>query len=224
MREARSWLFDGRGGDCERALAAEADLAGKTKRPDDHAEALVELARVQLDRGALSESGQSLRQARQALDASEAAALMLEPERRRLAAEIAHVRAQVLGAIGEKQLALERADEMGVALKLAGDAHAGQKATALKGWIAARNGDDKAALGQLQTATRPTLRMALALAQFRAGDPERARATMEELARRMVNDMEGALTRPRAAAWLRAQPPVVGRQTAAVSAEKAKAD
>ena len=64
MREARSWLFDGRFGDGERALSAEADLSAKTKRPGDQADALVELARVQLDRGALSEAGQSLRQAR----------------------------------------------------------------------------------------------------------------------------------------------------------------
>jgi hypothetical protein len=131
------------------------------------------------------------------------------------------VRAMVLGAIGERQLANARAEEMGVALKLAGDAHAGQKATALKGWIAARNGDDQAASAELPTATRPTLRMALALATARAGDEARARTMMEELSRRLVNDMEGALTKPRAAAWLRSQPAAVSRQP---TSEKTKAD
>jgi hypothetical protein len=45
--------------------------------------------------------------------------------------------------------------------------------------------------------------MALALAVARSGDPARARSIMEELARRPVNDLEGALTRPRAQVWLR---------------------
>jgi tetratricopeptide (TPR) repeat protein len=203
MREARSWLFDGRSGDCERALATEADLSAKTKRPGDQADALVELARVQLDRGALAEAGQSLRLARQVLEAPEAPALMSETERRKLSGEGLHVRAMVLGAIGERQLAEARADEMGVAFKLAGDPHAGARATSLKGWIAARNGDDKTALTQLSQASRPTLKLALALALTRAKDEEKARAIFDELAKRMVNDIEGALTRPRAAAWMK---------------------
>jgi len=203
MREARSWLFEGRFGDGERALVAEADLSAKTKRPGDQADALVELARVQLDRGALSEAGQSLRQARQTLDAPENTAVLTEGDRRKFSSEAIHVRAMVLAAVGERQLAVERADEMGVALKLAGDARAGQKATALKGWIAARNGDDKTALGELAQATRPTLRLAYALALVRSGDQEKARTIFDELARRMVNDLEGALTRPRAQAWLK---------------------
>lgn len=215
MREARSWLFEAREGDCERALAAEADLAQKTHRPGDQAEALVELGRVQLDRGALSEAGQSLRLARQTLEAKEAGALTSEVERRRLLAEALHVRAMVLGAIGERQLANARADEMGAALKLAGDAQAGRKATALKGWISARNGDDKAALAELANATRPTLRMALALAAARAGDQTRAHAIMDELAHRMVNDIEGALTRSRAQAWLKTQPTAVAQKPSA---------
>jgi tetratricopeptide (TPR) repeat protein len=203
MREARSWLFDGRFGDGERALVGEADLSAKTKRPGDQADALVELARVQLDRGALAEAGQSLRQARQALDAPENTAVLTEGDRRKFSSEAMHVRAMVLAAVGERQLAVERADEMGVVLKLAGDARAGQKATALKGWIAARNGDDKTAVGELAQATRPTLRLAYALALVRSGDQEKARAIFDELGRRMVNDLEGALTRPRAQAWLK---------------------
>ncbi|HEX6837862.1 MAG TPA: tetratricopeptide repeat protein [Polyangia bacterium] len=203
MREARSWLFDGRFGDGERALAAEADLSAKTKRPGDQADALIELARVQLDRNALSEAGQSLRVARQALESPDNTAVLTEGERRHLSSEAIHVRAMVLAAIGERQLAEQRADEMGVVLKLGGDAKAGQKATALKGWIAARNGDDKTALGELAQATRPTLRLAYALALVRSGDEGKARAVFDELARRMVNDLEGALTRPRASAWLK---------------------
>jgi tetratricopeptide (TPR) repeat protein len=203
MREARSWLFDGRFGDGERALSGEADLSAKTKRPGDQADALIELARVQLDRGALSEAGQSLRQARLALDAPDNGAVLTEGERRKLSSEAIHVRAMVLAAIGERQLAEQRADEMGVVLKLAGDAQAGRKATALKGWIAARNGDDKTALGELAQATRPTLRLAYALALTRANDEQKARAVFDELSRRMVNDLEGALTRPRASAWLK---------------------
>jgi Flp pilus assembly protein TadD len=203
MREARSWLFDGRFGDGERALSIEADLSAKTKRPGDQGDALVELARVQLDRGALSEAGQSLRQARQALESPDNTAVLTEGDRRRLSGEAIHVRAMILAAVGERQLAEQRADEMGVVLKLAGDARAGQKSTALKGWIAARNGDDKIALGELAQATRPTLRLAYALALVRGNDEAKARTIFDELARRMVNDMEGALTRPRAAAWLK---------------------
>jgi hypothetical protein len=47
---------------------------------------------------------------------------------------------------------------------------------------------------------------------------------MEELARRMVNDIEGALTRPRASAWLKAQPPRAVSGQAATGADKVKAD
>ncbi len=203
MREARSWLFDSRFGDGERSLSAEADLSAKTRRPGDQGDALVELARVQLDRNALAEAGQSLRQARSALDAPDAAAILTEGQRRGLSSEAIHVRAMVLAAIGERQLADARADEMGVVLKLGGDPKAGQKSTALKGWISARNGDDKAALGMLAQATRPTLRLAYALALVRAGEEPKARTIFDELAHRMVNDLEGALTRPRAAAWLK---------------------
>jgi tetratricopeptide (TPR) repeat protein len=203
MREARSWLFDGRYGDGERALSAEADLSAKTKRPGDQADALVELARVQLDRNALAEAGQTLRVARTALEAPDNGAVLTEGQRRGLSSEAIHVRAMVLAAIGERGLAEQRADEMGVVLKMGGDAKAGQKATALKGWIAARNSDDKTAVGELAQATRPTLRLAWALALVRGGEEGKARAVFDELARRMVNDLEGALTKPRAGAWLK---------------------
>ncbi|HZS36480.1 MAG TPA: tetratricopeptide repeat protein [Polyangia bacterium] len=205
MREARSWVFDARGGDAERALAVEADLAAKTHRPGDQVDALVELGRIQLDRGAVSDAGQSLRQASEVLATPEAQAAFDDEERRHLQAEMLNVRAMVLGAVGERGLAEARADELGGLLKAALDPRATEKATALKGWIAARNHDDKTALAQLQTAYRPTLRMALALAAQRAGDVARARQIMEELSRRMENDLEGALTRPRALAWLKQQ-------------------
>jgi hypothetical protein len=206
MREARSWVFDARGGDAERALSTEADLAGKTKRPGDQADAFVELARIQLDRGAVSDAGQSLRQASEALASPEAASLVDDEDRRRIQAELLGVRAMVLGAVGERALAEARADELQTLLKAALDPRAAEKASSLKGWIAARNHDDKTALAQLETSYRPTLRMALALAAARAGDTAKAKQIMEQLSRRMENDLEGALTRPRAIAWLKQQP------------------
>jgi tetratricopeptide (TPR) repeat protein len=207
MRDAHSWLYEGRATDAERALAAEADLAQKTHRPGDQADALVELSRLLVDRGALAEAGQSLRQATALLAAHDGGSALGEVERHRLGAEAVNVRAMVLAAIGERQLAEARADDLGGILRANGDPQAQARTTALKGWIAARNGDDKTALAQLGAATRPTLRMALALAAARAGDAARARAIMEDLARRDENDLEGALTRPRAVAWLKAAAP-----------------
>jgi hypothetical protein len=84
------------------------------------------------------------------------------------------------------------------------DPRAAERARALRGWIAARNHDDKSALANLSSATRPTLKMALALAIQRSGDGARARSIMEELAKQVDNDLETALSRPRAVAWLRA--------------------
>lgn len=210
MRAARSWLFEGRESDCERALAAEVEWARQHRWPGDQAEALVELARVQLDRAQLAAAGQSLRQLREALGAEVGPRTSLL-QRREVASEAQRVSAMILGAIGEPQLAAARAEQMGAALELAEVPRAGQQATALKGWIAARNGDDRTALGELAHATRPTLRMALALAAARAGDLPRAETIMEALAQRQVNDLEGALTRARAAAWLKAHPTVSQR-------------
>ncbi len=205
MREARSWIFEGRQGEAEKSLAAEADLAQKTKRPGDEADARVELGRVQLDRGAVSEAGQMVRQAFEVLQNKDLQPSMSDDERRRLTGEALQVRAMVLAAVGERALAEQRADEMGLALRIAGDPRAAEKTTALRGWIAARNRDDKTALVDLAVASRPTLRMALALAATRSGDPARAKTIMEELSKRAENDLEGALTRPRAIAWLKTQ-------------------
>ena len=89
-----------------------------------------------------------------------------------------------------------------------------QKTTALRGWIAARNGDDQNALIDLATAPNPTERMALALAAQRTGDLTRAHTIMEELAKRLANDIEGALTRPRAIAWLKTTPKAAAKSAA----------
>jgi tetratricopeptide (TPR) repeat protein len=207
MREARAWVFEARLGEAEKALLAESDTAQKTRRPGDEADALVELGRLQLDRGALTDAGNTLRQVTDLLSNKELALGMNDEERRRMSAEALGVRAMVLAAIGERQLAEQRAEDMGVALKASSDPRSAEKTTALKGWIAARNRDDKTALVDLAVATRPTLRMALALAVARAGEHPRARAIMEELAKRCENDLEGALTRPRAHAWLKTQKP-----------------
>jgi tetratricopeptide (TPR) repeat protein len=204
MREARSFVFDGRPGEAEKAMAAEVALAEKTKRPGDQADALIELARLQIDRGAVVDAGQSLRQANEVLNGRDQQTIT-EAERRVLAADALEERCMVLAAVGERQTAEVRADELGTILKIDGDPNAGARAAALKGWIAARNRDDKGALAGLTSATRPTLRMALALALARANEQPKAKVIMEELARRNENDLEGALSRTRAAAWLKSQ-------------------
>src|SRR5262249_22765169 len=118
-------------------------------------------------------------------------------------AEILTLRAMLLAAVGERELAEERCDGLALLLKLATHPTPDKQANGLRGWIAARSGDDQAALIQLADATRPSLRMALSLALERAGKHAEAKAIMTELSHRMVNDVEGALTRPRALAWLK---------------------
>ena len=208
MRQARIWIYEGREVEAERAYTAEADLAQKTHRPGDQLDALVEESRVQLDRGSLAEAGQTLRQASIAAGAQKE----LRPADLPTASgggwlpEMLQVRAMILGAVGEqRQLAQKRADETraGAQLGKQVDPQTVARVTAIRGWIAARNGDDRGALIDLAVATQPTMRMALALAAMRAGDVGRARAIMEELSKRLENDLEGALTRPRALAWMR---------------------
>jgi hypothetical protein len=198
MRQARSWIYEGREVEAERAYTAEADLAQKIHRPGDELDALVEQARVQLDRGALADSGQTLRQTAAVLAQGVGA-----DDKKRLVPEILQIQAMILGAVGEPKLATARADELSALLTKQVDPRTVARTTELKGWIAARNGDDKSALVSLATATQPTMRMALALAAIRAGDAGRARTIMEELSKRLENDLEGALTRPRARSWLR---------------------
>src|SRR5205823_3526179 len=63
LREARSWLNEGRLAEAEQSLAKEAELAKKAARPADQIDAQTELARVRLDRGAFAEAGATLREA-----------------------------------------------------------------------------------------------------------------------------------------------------------------
>jgi Tfp pilus assembly protein PilF len=203
MRQARIWIYEGREVEAERAYTAEADLAQKTHRPGDQLDALVEESRVQLDRGSLADAGQTLRQASALLAQKETLPPISDGERRRLSPEMLQVRAMILGAVGERELAQKRADELNAQLSKQVDPQTVARVTAIRGWIAARNGDDRGALVDLAVATQPTMRMALALAAMRAGDVGRARAIMEELSKRLENDLEGALTRPRAVAWMR---------------------
>jgi tetratricopeptide (TPR) repeat protein len=203
MREVHAWLYEGRGVDAERALTAEADLAEKTHRPGDQLDALVELARVQLDRGAVTDAGQTLRQAQTLVSTRDLQPPIPDDERRRGSLEVLALRAMVLATVGERALAEARTAELGTALR--GHPQQAERTTSLRGWIAARNGDDKTAVIDLAVATRPTMRMALALALLRTGDTARARTIMDELGKRLENDLEGALTRPRALAWLKQQ-------------------
>jgi predicted Zn-dependent protease len=213
MRDARSYIFEGEVADAERALYAESELADRAKRPADQVDALVELARLQLDRSAVAEAGQTLRRAQEVLGSAENGAAISAEARRRLGTEIAQVRAMILAAVGERQLAEARMSELLAQWKLDGDPQAEAKVAALRGWVAARNHDDKTALAQLGGATRPTLRLALALAAQRAGDVARARTIMEELAKATENELEVALTRPRALVWLKANRGVASAPT-----------
>jgi len=217
MREARSWIFDGKVAEAERALYAEADLAERAKRPGDEAEALVEVARLQLDRSAVAEAGQSLRRAQEVLANPDNGPAISAEARRRLGAEVGQVRAMILAAVGERQLAEVRMGELLAQWKLQGDPQAEQKVAALRGWVAARNHDDKSALAQLGGATRPTLRLALALAAQRGGDGARARTIMEDLSKATENELEVALTRPRALAWLKANRGIAAAPPAATA-------
>jgi Flp pilus assembly protein TadD len=207
MREARTFVFEGRSADAESALSAEVELSRRAKRPADELDALLELSRVQLDRSSLAEAGQSLRPADEILRNRdpEVAGSLSATVRLNMQAEAQYQRAMLLGAIGERQVADSRISEMHATLRELNDPHADQKAAALRGWLAARNHDDAAALSGLAQATRPTLKQAYALALARSGQTEPAIKLMRELANRTENDLEGALTRPRAQAWLKQQ-------------------
>jgi predicted Zn-dependent protease len=215
MREARSWLYEGRVPEAERALASEAALAEKTKRPGDEADALIELGRLQLDRSAPVETAASIKRAETALAAPDAAVALNEHSRRVEEERLLSMRAMVLGAVGERVLAETRANEMVTLMREMGDPLAEPKGNRLRGWVAARDGDDKTAIKLLDGATQPTQKLALALALARAGEAVRARALMESLARTSDNDLEVGLTRPRASAWLKANPMKTAANTGA---------
>ncbi|MCS6912493.1 MAG: tetratricopeptide repeat protein [Myxococcota bacterium] len=242
MRTARSYLFEGPGlghaaamATVERALLAEAEASRKAGRRGDQIHALMELARLQVERNALADAGHTVRTIAELLERSQppmpdkdgkeqrdegpgeggrtagnsdGAALLSEDERVRWGTELLALRALMLVAIGEPELAEARVKEMEARLK--GPAGR-QRVQELRGDLAARSGDARTAVALLDKATRPTLRLALALALAagKAGeqaDPARARAIMEELSRRTINDLEGALSRSRARSWLKANP------------------
>ncbi len=209
LRSALSYLFENNSIEAEKALVREGAEARKGGRLAESAEAFLQVARIQVERGALAEAGRGLKEAKDSLARPSGAAAppaVEEVERRRLQAELTQTRAMALAALYERELADARADEAGGQLKLAGDQHADERVKVLKVWIAFRAGDDKAALAALEKATLPSLRYAYALALARSGDMARARTIMDELARRNSVDLETALARPRAAAWLKGTP------------------
>lgn len=247
MRSARSHVFEAIGAptsrlfqNAEKELQAEADLARKLDRRADQLHALVELGRMQIERGALTDAGHTIHSARELLDASagtaaaankpaeadaskntdKAAPTLTAEERQRYQGEVVVLRALLLGSIGESGLAEERADELE---KLWRGAAGLLRARELRGDLAARSGDREGVVklldptvtsdvGKASTASlRPLSRLALgfALGGGKPGeqlDTTRARALMDELGKRNVNDLEGALTRGRARAWLKQNP------------------
>jgi hypothetical protein len=228
LRIARSHLFEEHAPDAELAMIKEADWARKQRRPIDAAETFLEVARVQLERGALAEAGRGLREAQNSLKPPKPAAPagaaqaasptapagtrtgpipIPELERRRVTTLITEMRALALASLGERALAEARVDELGGQLRALGERQSLSRLRVLRGWIAGRVGDDQAALAGLDQAAVPTMRYAYALALARTGDAARARVIMEELSRRTANDLETAISRPRALAWLRTNAP-----------------
>ena len=154
-------------------------------------------------------------------------------ERLRYGGELLVLRALLLSAVGETALAEERADELE---KLWRPPVGLTRARELRGDLAARSGDregvvklldpltttpsggDAAAAAKTMAAMRPLPRLALgyALGGGKPGEPmdgARARALMEDLAKRNVNDLEGALSRGRARGWLKQNPADKGDKT-----------
>ena len=123
-------------------------------------------------------------------------------------AETVVLRALLLSTIGERELAQERAGELEKMLR--GSAGL-QRAREVRGDLAARDGDRQAVVNLLEQSQRPTAKLALALA-LGGGKPgeqidfAKAHALMEELSKRSVNELETALTRGRARAWLKQNP------------------
>lgn len=218
MRDARSWLFEDRSIDAEKAMVKEGAEARRAGRLTDAAETFVEVARIQIERGALAEAGRGMKEATETLkrtpptgNAARQQSSIEEVEWRRLSGELLTVRAMALAAMFERDAAEGRADELGRLLKQSGDAHADDRVKVLKGWIAWKVGDDKAAIAALEKAALPSLRYAYAMALARSGDNARARTIMDELSRRTANDLDTALSRPRAAAWLKTTPTTASR-------------
>src|SRR5262249_19077517 len=98
MRSARSWLFD------EKYLEGERERKAGRRLPA--AQAFLEAARSQLERGALTEAGRGLAEARRSLtDAGEQGAQrQLGPDETRLLAELDALRALALAGLREGNL------------------------------------------------------------------------------------------------------------------------
>ncbi len=236
LRLALSRLFEGAGLptaklllDAEKDLQGELELAKKLHRKADQAQALVHMARLQIERGAQNDAAKTVGQLRELLSAEEptpgaeksdagkaidkgpadkSSPTLSSDEKARLGADLLWLRALLLYTIGEKDLARERADEIEKTLR----GKLGQRgAEDLKGELAARSGDRQQVVTHLAQSTRPTGRLALALA-LGGGKPgeqidmPKARSLMEELSRRNVIDLDGALTRGRAKLWLKQNP------------------
>lgn len=254
MRGARSYLFEAVGvpatrlfQSAEKELQTEVDVAKKLDRKSDQLHALIELTRLQLERGALGDAGHTIHAARELLadgsakpaasakspdkaadkpeseidKAAEKAAPTLSPEeRQRYQMELLVLRALLLGSVGESALAEERADELE---KLWRGPLGQARARELRGDLAARSGDREGVVKLLDptvtsdtgkasvSSLRPLSRLALAFALGggKVGeqlDTARARVLMDDLSKRNINDLEGALTRGRARAWLKQNP------------------
>jgi hypothetical protein len=247
LRTARSRLLETAGAptaklmlDAEKDYAAEAEVARRLDRRADQVGTLLELSRVQIERGALSEAARTLQTARDAIEgkleadgdkpgeasaagagktaadkekaererADKAAPTLSEDEKGRFQAEAVVLRALLLAGVGESELAQERAGELEKMLR--GSAGL-QRAREVRGDLAARDGDRQTAVNLLEQSQRPTAKLALALA-LGGGKPgeqidfAKARTLMEELSKRSVNELETALTRGRAKAWLKQNP------------------
>jgi hypothetical protein len=254
MRSARSRLLDTPAvptpkqlQDAEKDYVAEAETAKKLRRRADRERALLELARVQIERGALAEAAQTAQLASDGIDGKDelapeadadkskdatkdegkaaapekagdkagdkpavdkSAPTLTEDEKARFQAEVLGLRALLLGSVGEPVIAEERAAAIEKTLRgKLGE----QRAREVRGDLAARAGDRQAVVKHLTGSQRATAKLALALA-LGGGKPgeqidaARGRSLMEELAKRNVNDLETALTRARARAWLKANP------------------
>ncbi|MBL8634562.1 MAG: tetratricopeptide repeat protein [Myxococcales bacterium] len=238
LRLSRTRLYEGLGIptsktllDAEKDLQGELELSKKLNRRSDEVQTLLELARLQLERGAVTEAAKTLPLIREQLDATDsssigkdaktdaakpadkalldkAAPTLSDDEKNRYRADLLWLRALLLHSVGERELATQRADEIEKTLK----GKLGQRmAEDLRGDLAARSGDRQEVVAHLSNSTRPTSRWALALA-LGGGKPgeqldlPKARTLMEELSKRNVVDLEGALTRGRAKQWLKQNP------------------
>ncbi|MBP6608927.1 MAG: hypothetical protein KA258_05025 [Deltaproteobacteria bacterium] len=141
--------------------------------------------------------------------ADKAAPTLTEDDKVRYRAELLWLRALLLHAVGERELAAGLANEIEKTVR----GKLGQRmAEDLRGDLAARSSNRQLVVKHLSQSTRATSRLALALA-LGGGKPgeqldmPKARTLMEELSRRNTIDTEGALTRGRAKQWLKQNPP-----------------